>query len=139
MRLKITLHDNLQLQPIETRPLRRRRHSTCPIRRSGYQIYNRIEGIVQHMTNLASHRSPYAKRYQALYYQLHVRNGVLYTKWESDDGRNLKRKLPRYRILEVLNVLHNSLTGGHFRVMKNLQKILLKQVKIRSGEMVPIL
>ena len=37
--------------------------------------------------------SPTAKCYWALWYSLHVRNGVLYRKWESNDGHSSKWQL----------------------------------------------
>ncbi|GFU75504.1 retrovirus-related Pol polyprotein from transposon 412 [Trichonephila clavipes] len=48
---------------------------------------------------------PTTKRYWALWNSLHPRNGVLYREWESDDGKTF------------------SPTGGHFGVMKTLQKV----------------
>ncbi|GFV74732.1 hypothetical protein TNCV_1039701 [Trichonephila clavipes] len=65
------------------------------------------------------------KRYWALWDSLHVKNGVLYRKWESDDGKTFRWQLilPKTRISTVLKELHGSPTGGHFRVMKTLQKI----------------
>ncbi|GFX59834.1 retrovirus-related Pol polyprotein from transposon 412 [Trichonephila clavipes] len=45
------------------------------------------------------------KCYWALWDSLHLRNGVLYQKWESDDGKTF------------------SPTGGHFGVMKILHKV----------------
>ena len=69
--------------------------------------------------------SPTAKRYWALWDSLHVRNGVLYRKWESEDGRSSKWQLilPKSRVSGVLKELYSSSTGGHFGVMKILQKV----------------
>ncbi|GFV25757.1 retrovirus-related Pol polyprotein from transposon 412 [Trichonephila clavipes] len=49
-------------------------------------------------------------------------NGVLYRKFESEDGKTFRWQLvlPRSRIPEVLKELHGSPTGGHFGVMKTL-------------------
>ncbi|GFY28765.1 retrovirus-related Pol polyprotein from transposon 412 [Trichonephila clavipes] len=65
------------------------------------------------------------KRYWALWDTLHLRNGVLYRKCESDDGKTLRWQLilPKTRISTVLKELHGSPTGGHFGVMKTLQKV----------------
>ncbi|GFW36208.1 retrovirus-related Pol polyprotein from transposon 412 [Trichonephila clavipes] len=68
---------------------------------------------------------PTTKRYWALWNSLHLRNGVLYQKWESDDGRTFRWQfiLPKTRVSTVLKELHGSPTGGHFGVMKTLQKV----------------
>ncbi|GFT19001.1 retrovirus-related Pol polyprotein from transposon 17.6 [Trichonephila clavipes] len=68
---------------------------------------------------------PTTKRYCALSDSLHLRNGVSYRKWESDDGKTFRLKiiLPKIRVSTVLKELHASPTGGHFGVMKTLQKI----------------
>ncbi|GFW59236.1 uncharacterized protein TNCV_2781671 [Trichonephila clavipes] len=68
---------------------------------------------------------PTTKRYWALWDSLHLRNGVSYRKWESDDGKTFKWQLipPNTRISTVLKELHDSPTGGHFDVMKTLQKV----------------
>ncbi|GFT36284.1 retrovirus-related Pol polyprotein from transposon 412 [Trichonephila clavipes] len=65
------------------------------------------------------------KRYWALWDSLHLRNGVLYRKWESDDGKTFRWQLilPKIRVSTVLKELHGSPTGGHFDVMKSLQKV----------------
>ncbi|GFV68415.1 retrovirus-related Pol polyprotein from transposon 412 [Trichonephila clavipes] len=68
---------------------------------------------------------PTTKRSWALWDSLHLRNGVLYRKWESDDGKTFRWQLilPKTRVSTVLKELHGSPTGGHFGVMKTLQKI----------------
>ncbi|GFU52772.1 retrovirus-related Pol polyprotein from transposon 412 [Trichonephila clavipes] len=68
---------------------------------------------------------PTTKHYWALWDSLHLRNGVLYRKWESDDGKTFRWQLilPKTRISTVLKELHGSPTGGHFGVMKTLQKV----------------
>ncbi|GFV53945.1 gypsy retrotransposon integrase-like protein 1 [Trichonephila clavipes] len=69
--------------------------------------------------------SPTTKRYWALWNSLHLRNGVLYRKFESEDGKTFRWQLvlPRSRIPEVLKELHGSPTGGHFGVMKTLHRV----------------
>ncbi|GFW52474.1 retrovirus-related Pol polyprotein from transposon 297 [Trichonephila clavipes] len=64
--------------------------------------------------------SPTTKQYWALWNSLHLRDGVLYRKFESEDGKTFRWQLvlPRSRIPEVLKELHGSPTGGHFGVMK---------------------
>ncbi|GFX96804.1 hypothetical protein TNCV_1648391 [Trichonephila clavipes] len=59
--------------------------------------------------------SPTTKQYWALWNSLHLRNGVLYRKFESEDGKTFRWQLvlPRSRIPEVLKELHGSPTGGH--------------------------
>ncbi|GFX37799.1 integrase_H2C2 domain-containing protein [Trichonephila clavipes] len=68
---------------------------------------------------------PTTKCYWALWNFLHVKNGVLYRKWESDDGKTFRWQLilPKTRVSTVLKELHGSPTGGHFGVMKTLQKV----------------
>ncbi|GFW79112.1 retrovirus-related Pol polyprotein from transposon 412 [Trichonephila clavipes] len=69
--------------------------------------------------------SPTTKQYWALWNSLHLRNGVLYRKFESEDGKTFRWQLvlPRSRIPEVLKELHGSPTGGHFGVMKPLHRV----------------
>ncbi|GFY22527.1 hypothetical protein TNCV_2177881 [Trichonephila clavipes] len=69
--------------------------------------------------------SPTTKQYWALWNSLHLRNGVLYRKFESEDGKTFRWQLvlPRSRIPEVLKELHGSPTGGHFGVMKSLHRV----------------
>ncbi|GBM50268.1 Retrovirus-related Pol polyprotein from transposon 412 [Araneus ventricosus] len=68
--------------------------------------------------------SPATKRYWALWDSLHLKDGVLYRKWESDNGSSCRWQLilPKSRIPEVLRETHDSASGGHFGVMKTLSK-----------------
>ncbi|GFX05136.1 retrovirus-related Pol polyprotein from transposon 412 [Trichonephila clavipes] len=68
---------------------------------------------------------PTTKRYWVLWNSLHVRNGVLYRNWESDDEKTSRWQLihPRTRVSAVLKELHGSPTGDHFGVIKTLQKV----------------
>ncbi|GFW94050.1 retrovirus-related Pol polyprotein from transposon 17.6 [Trichonephila clavipes] len=68
---------------------------------------------------------PTTKRYWALWDSFHLRNGVLYRKWESDERKIFRWQLilPKTRVSTVLKELHASPTGGHFGVMKTLQKV----------------
>ncbi|GBN65899.1 Transposon Ty3-G Gag-Pol polyprotein [Araneus ventricosus] len=68
--------------------------------------------------------SPATKRYWALWDSLHLKDGVLYRKWESDDGNTCRWQLilPTSRIPEVLRETHDSTSGGHFGVTKTLSK-----------------
>ncbi|GFU79686.1 retrovirus-related Pol polyprotein from transposon 412 [Trichonephila clavipes] len=68
---------------------------------------------------------PTTKRYWDLWDSLHLRNGVLYRKWESDDEKTFwwQLILPKTRVSTVLKELHGSPTGGDFGVMKTLQKV----------------
>ncbi|GBM94107.1 hypothetical protein AVEN_237382-1 [Araneus ventricosus] len=69
--------------------------------------------------------SPATKRYWALWGSLHVKDGVLYRKWESDDGSSCRWHLilPKSRIKEVLQETHDNASGGRFGVMKTLRRI----------------
>ncbi|GFV84434.1 protein NYNRIN [Trichonephila clavipes] len=68
---------------------------------------------------------PTTKHYWALWDSLLLINGVLYRKWQSDDGKTFRWQLilPKTRVSTVLKELHGSPTGGHFGVMKTLQKV----------------
>ncbi|GBN07555.1 hypothetical protein AVEN_142001-1, partial [Araneus ventricosus] len=68
--------------------------------------------------------SPATKRYWALWDSLHLKDGVLYRKWESDDGSSCRWQLilPKSRIQEFLRETHDSASGCHFGVMKTLRK-----------------
>ncbi|GFX40396.1 retrovirus-related Pol polyprotein from transposon 412 [Trichonephila clavipes] len=68
---------------------------------------------------------PTTKRYWALWDSLYLRKGVLYRKWESDDGKTFRWQLifPKTRVSTVLKELHGSPIGDHFGVMKTLQKV----------------
>ncbi|KAG8173490.1 hypothetical protein JTE90_023754 [Oedothorax gibbosus] len=68
---------------------------------------------------------PVTKRYWALWDSLKVHSGVLYRKWESDDGKSFRLQLvvPRSRVENVLEELHSSPSGGHFGVMKTTHKV----------------
>ncbi|GBM51974.1 hypothetical protein AVEN_45880-1 [Araneus ventricosus] len=69
--------------------------------------------------------NPATKRYWALWDSLHLKDGVLYRKWENDDGSSCQWQLilPRSRIQEVLQETHDSSSGGHFGIMKTLRRI----------------
>ncbi|GBN00150.1 hypothetical protein AVEN_77792-1 [Araneus ventricosus] len=68
--------------------------------------------------------SPATKRYWALWDSLHLKDDVLYCRWESDNGSACRWQLiiPKSRIPEVLRETHDSASGGHFGVMKTLSK-----------------
>ncbi|GBN21411.1 hypothetical protein AVEN_246369-1 [Araneus ventricosus] len=68
--------------------------------------------------------SPATKRYWTLWDSLYLKDGVLYRKWESDDGRSCRWQLilPKSRIQAVLQETHDSASGGHFGVMKTLRR-----------------
>ncbi|GBM44268.1 Retrovirus-related Pol polyprotein from transposon 297, partial [Araneus ventricosus] len=68
--------------------------------------------------------SPATKRYWALWDSLHLKDGVLYRKWESDDVNSCRWQLilPKSRIPEVLRETPDSASGGHFGVRKTLSK-----------------
>nr|GBM72566.1 hypothetical protein AVEN_139093-1 [Araneus ventricosus] len=69
--------------------------------------------------------NPATKRYWTLWDSLHLKDGVLYRKWENDDGSSCQWQLilPRSRIQEVLQETHDSTSGGHFGIMKTLRRI----------------
>ncbi|GBM25092.1 hypothetical protein AVEN_96668-1 [Araneus ventricosus] len=69
--------------------------------------------------------SPATKRYWTLWDSLHLKDGVLYRKWENYDRSSCQWQLilPRSRIQEVLQETHDSTSGGHFGIMKTLRRI----------------
>ncbi|GBN95608.1 hypothetical protein AVEN_10354-1 [Araneus ventricosus] len=69
--------------------------------------------------------SPATKRYWSLWNYVHVKDVVLYRKWESDDGSSYRWQLilPKSRIQEVLLEVHDSGSEGHFGVMNTLRRI----------------
>ncbi|GBM56793.1 hypothetical protein AVEN_38358-1 [Araneus ventricosus] len=56
---------------------------------------------------------------------LHLKDGVLYRKWENDDGSSCRWQLilPKSTIQEVLQETHDSASEGHFGIMKTLRRI----------------
>ncbi|GBN28822.1 hypothetical protein AVEN_182226-1 [Araneus ventricosus] len=68
--------------------------------------------------------SPATKRYWVLWNFLYLKDGVLYRKWESNDGGFYRRQLilPNCRIQEVLRDTQDNTSGRHFGVMKTLRK-----------------
>ncbi|GFW03992.1 retrovirus-related Pol polyprotein from transposon 412 [Trichonephila clavipes] len=54
-----------------------------------------------------------------------MRNGVVYGKFESHDGKTFRWQLilPKTRVSTDLKVLDGGPTGGHFGVEKTLQKV----------------
>ncbi|GBO05721.1 Transposon Ty3-G Gag-Pol polyprotein [Araneus ventricosus] len=68
--------------------------------------------------------SPAIKRNWALWDSLHLKDAILYRKWESDGGNSCRWQLilPKSRIQEVLRETRDSASGGHFGVMKTLTK-----------------
>ncbi|GBN76452.1 Retrovirus-related Pol polyprotein from transposon 297 [Araneus ventricosus] len=105
--------------------------SSCEIQKSQLEDPN-IKPILEKKLNSADRpssqeiapESPATKRYWALWDSLHLKDGVLYRKWESDDGNSCRWQLilPNSKIPEVLRETHDSASGGYFVVMKSLSK-----------------
>ena len=58
--------------------------------------------------------------------QLEIHDGVLFRRWESENGRTIRKRqvLPRQKIRDVLEELHSGAFGGHLgstRTLKNAQ------------------
>ncbi|UYV73203.1 K02A2.6-like [Cordylochernes scorpioides] len=68
--------------------------------------------------------SPKTKSLWSLWNSLTLRDGVLYRKWESEDGKHESWKLvlPRSHVPLALQEMHSSPTGGHFGIRKTLAK-----------------
>ncbi|KAI8737343.1 Transposon Ty3-I Gag-Pol polyprotein [Biomphalaria glabrata] len=65
------------------------------------------------------------KAYWAQWDSMVVENGVLKRMWESTDGTSTRLQivLPKVRIQEVLQELHNGSTCGHLGINKTLEKV----------------
>ncbi|UYV68182.1 K02A2.6-like, partial [Cordylochernes scorpioides] len=68
--------------------------------------------------------SPKTKNLWSLWNSLTLRDGVLYRKWESEDGKHESWKLvlPRSHVPWAFQEMHNSPMGGHFGLRKTLAK-----------------
>ncbi|GBL83014.1 Retrovirus-related Pol polyprotein from transposon 297 [Araneus ventricosus] len=105
--------------------------SSCEIQKAQLEV-PAIKPILEKKLNLADRpswqeiapESPAAKRYWALWDSFHLKDGVLYRRWESDDESSCRWQLilPKSRIPEVLQETDDSAGGGHFGVMKTLSK-----------------
>ncbi|UYV82874.1 K02A2.6-like, partial [Cordylochernes scorpioides] len=69
--------------------------------------------------------SPETKSLWRLWNSLTLRDGVLYRKWESEDGKHESWKLvlPRSHVPLALQEMHSSPTGDHFGISKTLAKV----------------
>ncbi|KAJ8953809.1 hypothetical protein NQ318_006657 [Aromia moschata] len=65
------------------------------------------------------------KGYWAQWNSLCLRDGLLHRKWESPDGVSAVYQLvlPKARVHQVLEELHNSPSGGHFGVTRTLARV----------------
>ena len=65
------------------------------------------------------------KSYWAQWDSLAIQRGVLYRKWETEDGENfhLQLILSKTRVKEVLEEIHNGISGGHLGVNKTMEKV----------------
>ena len=60
--------------------------------------------------------------------QLHMRDGILFRKWESENGRSTRDRLvlPKQKVREVLEELHSGSFGGHLGSTKTLKKAQIR-------------
>ncbi|UYV73248.1 K02A2.6-like [Cordylochernes scorpioides] len=74
--------------------------------------------------DVTSH-TPKTKSLWFLCNSLTLRDGVLYRKWESEDGKHESWKLvlPRSHVPLALQEMHSSPTGDHFGIRKTLAKV----------------
>ena len=70
-------------------------------------------------------KSSEVKTYLSLWELLAIHDGVLYRKWESEDGKHYKWLLvvPSGIRDEVLKQLHDSITAGHLGVKKTISRV----------------
>ena len=75
--------------------------------------------------SLISQWIPTSKVYLAQWEQLHLKNGVLYRKWEGSVPSRARWQLlvPKDLQEEVFRQAHSAVTTGHFGVAKTLQRI----------------
>ena len=75
-----------------------------------------------------SSRSSVEKCYWRIWNQLDLKNNVLYRKWESEEGDEVRWHvvLPASLRKEVVQELHGGKSGGHFGVRKTRAKVRLR-------------
>ncbi|CAB4041567.1 Hypothetical predicted protein, partial [Paramuricea clavata] len=78
--------------------------------------------------SVVSPRSKVTKTYWAQWDSLCLKNNVLYRKWESSDGTDIRLQLvvPNSLKQPILTQLHNHVTAGHFGVTKTVERIRQK-------------
>ena len=81
-------------------------------------------GVKPQWQQIAKH-GEITKSYWAQWDSLATQRGVLYRKWETEDGENfhLQLILPKTRVKEVLEEIHNGISGGHLGVNKTMEKV----------------
>ena len=81
-------------------------------------------GVKPQWQQIAKH-GEITKSYWAQWDSLAIQRGVLYRKWETEDGENfhLQLILPKTRVKEVLEEIHNGISGGHLGVNKTMEKV----------------
>ena len=69
--------------------------------------------------------SPATKSYWAQWDSLTLDNGVLYRKWETNNGKEftLQVIIPRSKVAPLLRHIHDGVSGGHLGVRKTLLKV----------------
>ncbi|KAJ8957183.1 hypothetical protein NQ318_007745 [Aromia moschata] len=87
-------------------------------------IWNWLKNGVRPTWQEVSRYGTTIKGYWAQWNSLCLRDGLLHRKWESPDGVSAVYQLvlPKARIHQVLEELHNSPTGGHFGVTRTLAR-----------------
>ncbi|GFX41294.1 retrovirus-related Pol polyprotein from transposon 412 [Trichonephila clavipes] len=96
----------------------------CPIRRVFSGTGLELSRLTKSPVGKTSPLSILQRSVTGVFGSFHPRNSVLYRKWESDDGKTYSWQLilPKTRVSTVLKELYGSPIGGHFGVMKTLQK-----------------
>ena len=84
-----------------------------------------LEAGVRPTWNQIVEKGAVVKSYWAQWDSLRIDNGVLKRLWESVDGttQTMQTILPRSKINEVLQVVHDGTSGGHLGVNKTLAKV----------------
>ena len=91
-------------------------------------IRSKEEGKIRPEWKTVSHWSAANKSYWSQWDQLEVREGLLYKRWESDDGTSVRMLLvlPNEFRKEILGELHGGQLSGHLGVSKTLAKVKYK-------------
>ncbi|KMQ86489.1 krab-a domain-containing protein [Lasius niger] len=87
-------------------------------------IQGKREGTRPPRSDLAT-RDISAQIYWTYWDALVLQNGILYKKWEAPNLKSsfLQLIVPRKRVKEILEEVHDSPSGGHFGVNKTLEKV----------------
>lgn len=87
-------------------------------------LQTKREGVRPSRSELMS-RDISAQLYWLYWDTLVFQNGILYKEWEAPNLKSsfLQLIVPRKRVKEILEEIHDSPSGGHFGINKTLEKV----------------